>query len=135
MHSKQCRKYISFSIEQLKFLDSFQFMPSSLAKLVENTPDLKLTRETFGIYIELLRKGVYPYEYVDTYDNIDETQLPPKDRFYSSLNDEHISDKDYEHAQNVWKQFNCKTLGNYNDLYLKTDVTLLADVFQRLNRL
>ena len=83
---------------------------------------------------ELLRKGVYPYEYVDSFERFNETQLPPIDKFYSSLTDESIKQKDYEHAQKVWKEFNCKTLGDYHDLYLKSDVTLLADVFQTFRK-
>ena len=137
-------KYISFSIGQFRFLDSFQFMASSLSKLVENTPDLKITRETFADEpqtgsstnkdFELLRKGVYPYEYIDSFDKFNETKLPPKESFYSSLTNENISDKDYEHAQKVWEQYKCKTIGDYHDLYLKTDVTLLADVFQTFRK-
>ena len=84
-----------------------------------------------GDQLELLkRKGVYPYDYVDRLDRLSETQLPPKEAFYSKLNDEHISDEDYEHAQKVWEAFDCKTLKDYHDLYLKSDVILLADVFE-----
>ncbi|BFZ23189.1 hypothetical protein BsWGS_26228 [Bradybaena similaris] len=78
----------------------------------------------------LLRKGVYPYEYVDSHDRFDETQLPPKEAFYSKLTREGISDSDYAHAQKVWKAFDCKTLGDYHDVYLKTDILLLADIFE-----
>ena len=82
----------------------------------------------------LLQKGVYPYEYMDSFDRFRETELPPIGKFYSSLSDESISKKDYQHAQEVWKTFNCENLGDYHDLYLKTDVTLLADVFQTFLR-
>ena len=82
----------------------------------------------------LLQKGVYPYEYMDSFDRFQETELPPIGNFYSSLSDESISKKDYQHAQEVWKTFNCENLGDYHDLYLKTDVTLLADVFQTFRR-
>ena len=84
-----------------------------------------------GDQLELLkRKGVYPYDYVDSLDRLAELQLPPKETFYSKLNDEHISDEDYEHAQKVWEAFDCKTLKDYHDLYLKSDVILIADVFE-----
>ena len=82
----------------------------------------------------LLQKGVYPYEYMDSFDHFQETELPPIGKFYSSLSDESISKKNYQHAQEVWKTFNCENLGDYHDLYLKTDVTLLADVFQTFHR-
>ena len=83
---------------------------------------------------ELLQKGVYPYEYIDSHERFNETQLPPIEKFYCKLSDETVSQNDYEHAQNVWKEFNCKTLGDYHDLYLKSDVTLLADVFQTFRK-
>ena len=78
----------------------------------------------------LTRKGCYPYDYVSSIDILKETKLPSKDLFYSKLYDEHISDEDYQHAINVWDTFNCKTLKDYHDLYLKSDVLLLADVFE-----
>ena len=135
--SNNAEKYISFSVAQLKFLDSFQFMASSLERLVDATDksDFKITKSEFGSKAPLiLRKGVYPYEYIDSLDRFNETQLPPIDKFYSRLTDEKISQKDYEHAQKVWEAFNCRTLGEYHDLYLKTDITLLADVFQTFRK-
>ena len=82
----------------------------------------------------LLQKGVYPYEYIGSFDRFLETQLPPIEKFHSSLTDERISQKDYQHAQKVGEAFRCETLGDYYDLYLKTDVTLLADIFQTFRR-
>ena len=90
-----------------------------------------------------MRKGVYPYEYMDTWDRFTEPKLPlprhppprrPKEVFYSKLTDAHISDEDYAHAQKVWETFGCKTLGDYSDLYCRTNVLLLADVFETLRR-
>ena len=78
----------------------------------------------------LARKGVFPYDWFDSLEKLNETSLPPKEAFYSKLNDEHISDEDYAHAQTVWKELNMKTMKEYHDLYLKTDVLLLADVFE-----
>ena len=78
----------------------------------------------------LLRKGVYPYEYMDSFSKFEEPRLPSTDHFYSSLKEEHISDDDYEHPQRVFQSFHCRTLGDYHDLYLKSDVLLLADVFE-----
>ena len=55
-----------------------------------------------------------------------ETKLPPKEAFYSKLNDSHISDEGYDHAKRVWKEFGVKTMVEYHDLYLRSDVLLLA---------
>ena len=78
----------------------------------------------------MIRKGVYPYEYMDGWEKFEETRLPAKDAFYSRLNMKGISDQDYEHAQQAWNTMEKKTLGCYHDAYLKTDVLLLADVFE-----
>ena len=65
-----------------------------------------------------------------SHERFDELQLPSKEDFYSLLSRETISDKDYDHAQNIWKEFGCHTLGDYHELYLRTDVLLLADVLE-----
>ena len=78
----------------------------------------------------MLQKGVYPYDYMNSWDRMEETELPPKEEFYSKLTEQHITDEEYQHAQTVWKSFGCKTMGDYHDLYMKTDVLLLADVFE-----
>ena len=132
-------KYISFSLGQLRFIDSAQFLPTPLDKLVAANPP-----ETFQITAQyepnqqrrelLLRKGVYPYEYMDSLERFADTQLPPKGSFYSKLTGEHISDKDYAHAQNVWEVFDCQSMGDYCDLYCRTDVLLLADVFETFRK-
>ena len=131
-------KYMAFMLgNHLTFIDSFQFMSSSLEKLVSNLPkeSLKYTSQKFkGKKLDLMaRKGVYPYDYMDSFDKFNE-KLPPKEEFYSILNDEHISNEDYKHAQNVWKTFSLKNMGEYHDLYLKTDILLLADVFENFRK-
>ena len=121
-------------LHQLRFIDSFKFMATSLDKLVNNLPKddfNSVKREYKGKNLELLpRKGVYPYDYMDTPEKLKETKLPPKEAFYSKLNDEGISDEDYTHAQRVWETFEMKTLEDYHNLYNKLDVLLLADVFE-----
>ena len=82
-------------------------------------------------FVLLLRKGVYPYEYMDSWERFNETPLPPKKYFYRKLNLEDISNKDYWHAQNVWDVFEIRNLGEYHDLYVQTDTSLLADVFEK----
>ena len=122
-------KYVSFRIAQLEFLDSFQFLTSSLEELATDTFDFKITRREFGKTDTALRKGIYPYEYSDSKKNRrNKITIPPK------LTDESINQKDYEHSQRVLKEFNCKTVGDYHDLYLKTDVVLLAEVFQTFRK-
>ena len=78
----------------------------------------------------LMRKGIYPYEYMDSWNRFNETNLPLKERFFSKLSDSGINDEDYSRAVNVWETFSCKNLGEYCDLYFRTDVLLLADVFE-----
>ena len=80
-------------------------------------------------FVLLLRKEVYPYEYADTWERFSEISLPSKKGFYRNLNMEDISDIDYRHANNVLKVFKLENLGDYHDLYIKSDTLLLADVF------
>ena len=81
-----------------------------------------------------LIKVLHPYDYVSSIDKFSETQLPPKSEFYSKLNDEDICDSDYQHAIKVWNKFNCKTICDYHNLYLKSEVLLLADVFENFRK-
>ena len=132
-------KYMSFMLgKNLTFIDSFQFMSSSLDKLVSNLPAeaLKYTSERFQKEkLNLMtRKGIYPYDYMDSFEKFNKTELPTKEEFYSILNNEHISDEDYQHAKNVWNTFQLKTMGEYHDLYLKSDILLLADVFENFRK-
>ena len=82
-------------------------------------------------FVFLLKKGVYPYECMDSWEKFDETSLPPKEDFYRELNLEGISDKDYAHALNVWDVFEIRNRGDYHDLYVQIDTFLLADVFEK----
>ena len=87
------------------------------------------------IFKLMRRKGTFPYEFLNSWERFDETKLPPKDEFYSNLNMDGITDEDYNHAQEVWKRITPEddktiTLGDYHDVYLATDVLLLADVFE-----
>ena len=85
--------------------------------------------ERINKFVLLLRKGVYPYEYMDTCERFSEISLPSKEDFYSNLNMEDISDIDYRHANNVAKRFILENLGDYHDLYVQSATLLLADVF------
>ena len=122
---------------EIRFIDSFKFLQTSLANLVSNLQptDFKNLNRVMKENTSLLtRKGCYPYDYVSSIDILTETKLPSKDLFYSKLYDEHISDEDYQHTIKVWDTFNCKTLKDYHDLYLKSDVLLLADVFENFRK-
>ena len=122
----------------LTFIKSFQFMSSSLDKFVSNLPkdDLIYTSQVFkGKRLNLMsEKGVYPYDFMDSFEKFDQTELTIKDQFYSILNDQHITDDEYDHAKKVWKAFKIKTMGEYHDLYLGSDVLLLDDVFESFRK-
>ena len=115
---------------ELRFIDSFRFIASSLDQLSRN---LKINQfVNLKIYYSgnqlslLLRKGVYPYDYVDCLKKLDETSLPPKEAFSSKLTGEDITDEDYRHAHIVWKEFNIESMKDYHKLYNLSDVLLLA---------
>src|SRR5436190_906054 len=122
---------------KLRFIDSYKFLTSSLDKLASFWSKNKLkilqsqfqnlSSENFNL---LTRKGVFPYEYIDCVNKLNDVSLPSRESFYSSLTGNTISDSDYAHAENIWKRFSIGTLGEYSDLYLKIDVLLLADIFE-----
>ena len=188
-------KYITFSVPlkekienknieityNIKFIDSYRFMSSSLSKLVDNlsegihnnkcadcescldyvpsTKNEKLIFKCFNCeqyykrkinkdliktfvstyefcnkdlnkFILLLRKGVYPYEYMDSWERFNKTSLPRKEDFYSNLSMENIDDIDYRHGKNVFKRFELENLDQYHDLYVQSDTLLLAGAFE-----
>ena len=153
-------KYISFTVpfkkvindkeikHKIRISDSCRFMQDSLSNLVGNLSELKIKEIDNDVLIKrfyntyqlskndinkfklLLRKGVYPYECMDSWKRFNETELPSKDKFYRTLNLEDISDDDYAHAINVWNTFNINNLGEYNDLCVQLNTALLADIFE-----
>lgn len=88
-----------------------------------------------GPFELLIKKGVYPYEYMNSFEKFGERQLPTKENFFSTLSGEGIGEKEWEHGQEVWKAFDCQNLGDYHDVYMETDVALLADVFENFRQL
>ena len=124
--------------KHLVFLDSFQFMSSSLDRLSANLPKdkFKYTSEVFKKEkLELMtQKGVYPYDYMDSFERFNETPLPSKDDFLSQLTQDAITDEQYCHATKIWGTFNLQTMGDYHDLYQRSDILLLADVFENFRR-
>ena len=121
-------KYLTLTIGHLVFKDSLMFLGASLQTLGDNL--LKAGLENFKNFKKhypdmpedklrlILRKGIYPYEYMDSMARFAEPQLPAKEHFYSRLNDSEISDEDYLHAQKVWETFNIPTMLGYHNLYL-----------------
>ena len=120
-------------VGQFKYIDSQQFMNNSLANLTKNLDDNHLiTSQHFKNFIPgqislATRKRIYPYNYIDFQDRFLKTELPLIHEFTTTLK-EKISQKDYHHAQKVWKTYSCKNLGEYHDLYLKIDVLFLTDI-------
>jgi len=127
-------KYMSFTVGQFVFMDSLQHLAASLETLVDGLQEdqFKITREYFKNpeqFALMRQKGVYPYDYMDSLEKFEETKLPPTESFHNEIRKEGITDKDYAHAQKVWSEFNLKNMGEYHDLYLRSDVLLLADVW------
>ena len=120
---------------ELRFIDSFKIMATSLVSLANNLPDNTFNNLSYFFEEQaklklLKKKGVYPYDYMDCFERLSQTTSPPIESFYSELNKSGISEDNSTHAQNVWETFEMETLQDYHDLYLKTDVLLLADVFE-----
>ena len=155
--AKNTEDYISFSIKvevdkyvdkndnervkemELRFIGSIKFMSSSVDSLVNNLA--RGGHEFWGfescndLQCELLiRKIIYPYEYMDSWDKFKDTRLPSIEKFYGNLNISGASDGDYEHACKVWQEFGIRNMGEYHDLYLRTDVILLANVFESFRK-
>ena len=128
--------------EHLVFKDSYQFLPNPLDTLASNL--LRSGKEKFKQLTSaftrdnvlhpsfdlLMRKGVFPYDYLDSWEKLDEQALPPQPAFFSKLRQTGISDADYAHACSVWERFGCRSMREYNELYMKSDVLLLADIFE-----
>lgn len=138
-------KYLSLGFgDHLVFKDSLQFMQQSLESLVESlgksgSAKFEHLRKAYSSLPDssfdlLIRKGVYPYDYMNSWERFDEPQLPNIEEFASRLRQSHCDPAEYEHAKRVWSAFGCRTLKDYHDVYLKSDVLLLADVFEEFRK-
>ena len=128
--------YLSITVDRLKFIDSLQFTPQSLDSLVKTleVDEFKYVLEEFPIRHEfeiIKRKGVYHYDYKDSFTRFDESRLPSQNAFFRKFSDRPCSDTKYAHATQVWTAFECELRADYHDIYLKCDVLLLADFFER----
>ena len=138
--ARTSENYISMSYgsyyKKLVFLDSYRFMLKSLDGVARsmNDEDFKIVQCHFPnpAHFNLIKqKGVYPYEYMDSIGKLFDTTLPPHKEFYTTLKGENVSEEDYKRAQLVWESFNCRTFLDYHNLYLKADVLILADGFEK----
>lgn len=147
--SQNSEKFMMFSVANkgtetirgstYKFLDSFQFMAESLENLVKNLyndkNEFKFLRKFTSFngrpvdINDFMRKGVYPYSYFDSFERFNEVVFPPIEAFHNDLSDEACDPDDYEYAKKMFEKY-CNNLGDYHDLYLRSDVYLLSDVFE-----
>ena len=153
--AQNSEKFINIGFDSLSVKDSFSFITASLDKLVsmakyDNTDEGERSKwvlrdnwqsnfrysskndiiKTEKCLDLLTEKGVYPYDYMNSFDKFNDEHLPSKEQFYSRLTEEDITNDDYNKAKQIWKHFGIKSMGEYHDLYLKTDVLLLTDVFE-----
>ncbi|CAG2236577.1 unnamed protein product [Mytilus edulis] len=137
--SKNSENYISIdygsNYKKLRFLDSYRFMLKGLSDIAKSMDEFPILEKEFKGNIALLKqKGFYPYEYIDSIKKFEDKKLPEIEIFYSKLKKETITKEEYKHAQRVWEHYNCKTLLDYHNLYLKTDVLILADAFEKFRK-
>ena len=131
---KSCLDYMIFKDDQLIFRCckcKKNYKKDFNKELVKRFANIyEFSNKDIDESILLSRKGIYPYEYMDSLERFDETSLPDKEVFYSSLNKEDITNVDHRHTQGVFKKFNNKNLGDYYDLYVQSHTLFLADVFE-----
>ena len=112
-------------------LKIINYITNAINELIKKLPNVyQFCNEDINKFVLLLRKGVYPYEYMDSWKRFDEASLPNKKAFYSKLYLEDITHKDYTHAQKVFEELKLKNLGDYHNFYVQSDTLLLADVFE-----
>lgn len=133
-------KYLAVKVNNILFLDSFSFLPSSLQALCDVMRDddrnFRLLNKSFGENAHLLkRKGVFCYDYIKDFSVFNETELPRREFFYNSLTNEDISEQDFCYAKKLFEVFKCKTLWDYCLLYLRTDTYILMSVFERFRKM
>ena len=104
---------------------------TELRKIYKNTSDYFKNDNEFKL---MITKGIYPYDFIDDYTKFYTTILPSQDKFYSQLNDSKCDDKDYKIAQTVWEQFKCNKFLDYHNIYLKSDILLLSDVWENFKK-
>lgn len=138
--------FISFTLDDIVFLDSYQFLSESLDKLTQNLKnsnhDFPITKKIFKDYtkndnrkIEILfKKGVFPYEYIDSFEKLKFNKLPKKSEFFSKLTQTDVPEEQYLHAMKTWKLFDMKNISEYMYFYVNLDTSLLSDIFQAFRK-
>ena len=120
---------------EIHFLDSYNFLSNKLSTLAESLPVLEHTLKMKQKYPKITdsmlhSKGIFPYTYFDSLERFDEKELPPKSAFYNDLEENDITNEDYESAIQAWKMLECKSFKDYTLAYLHLDVYLLTDIFE-----
>ncbi len=130
--------YISLDYGCYRFTDSLRMLQKSLDGVAKSLgeQDFDALKKVFDTrWMMMKEKGIYPYEYITSFETLNETSLPPIECFYSKLSNREISNEEYERAQRVWTEFNCQTLWDYTLLYLKQDVCLLEDCMEKFRKI
>lgn len=135
---KTGEKYLSISLGDAHFKDSYQFLGSSLATLAANLHSKGEANFVCTRYFVrnpnkrkyFFKKGVFPYSYMSSLSRLQDRELPPIAAFKNDLSGEDLPEEDYALAQKVWSMFQCETMQDYMEIYLLCDVLLLADVFE-----
>ena len=128
MRCKKCGKIKARQLEKKTLVKSF----ASLSNYVYNERGDSNADEQFRL---LLTKGVFPYEYIDSWHRFEETTIPSQKSYYHRLKLEECSDDDYSHVHKMWKAFDHKNIGDDNNLYVRSDVLLLNDIFEGFREL
>ncbi|XP_041350453.1 uncharacterized protein LOC121369418 [Gigantopelta aegis] len=128
--------FLMFEIDGLRFLDSYKFLNTSLQTLATNLKSrgrdqFRYLRGHFPDHVDLLtRKLPYFYEYVDSFEKLEETVFPTRDEFYSSLTEETVTEEDYLFARGIWDTFHCRSVRDFMELYVSVDTLILTDVME-----
>ena len=138
--AKSDENYLSFAVGYFRFIDSYSFLSMSLdrlSNLLDKKKDFKILQKNFQSQLSvkqmniLKEKGIYPYEWLDDKVKFNKIKFPEIEAFYSKLNDSKLSQTEYDRGKEIYRLLNCKNFGDYHDIYLKTDVLILADVCEK----
>ena len=130
--------YVSLTISKQRYLDFKRFLKAPLNDLVEVLRE-KSGVQAFNFIREhvpeqqvdtVAQKQVFCQDYIDCEERLSEQNLPPPSAFYDRINDQHISESDYDHAKQLWSLCDMNTLEDYLRHHLTVQSLLFADVFE-----